>query len=339
MDNSSPTPPPPRSARASPAPPPRSAIAAPPPPSAPKAAPRLPPRLPPRQNSRPDLHTPEPPPSYNEAATVPAPDHAAVNRLGQAGVSVPGFDIGSSSSSTRTSPHHTPTLPGAPQAAQVNELQSRFRSMQFGSPKPPSPSPSASSANSSSHYNPTNNPNNYTPPTLTPATESGGTTWDQKRHAATTAQSFHKDPSSVSFSDARSAASTANNFRQRHGETVKSGYASAREMGSKYGQQAKDMNTKYGISDRAKGYADKAVNYNRSTPSTMSASSSSSSSAGAGAAGGYGGGAAAVAGKKAPPPPPPPKKRELGGVGLGAGSAHADGADGPPPLPLSSKPR
>ncbi|CAI4217830.1 unnamed protein product [Parascedosporium putredinis] len=51
-------------------------------------------------------------------------------------------------------------------------------------------------------------------------------------------------PSTVSFQDARSAASTANNFRQRHGDQV----ASA-------ARTANSFNQKYGISDRVQGTA------------------------------------------------------------------------------------
>lgn len=339
VDGASPAPPP-----RSPAPPPRSAVAAPP-----KPAPRLPPRLPPRQNSRPDLNTPEPPPAYNDATQYTAPDQGAMNRLGQAGVSVPGFDIGRTAQLPQPSARSPqPTGSGASQPSQLNELQSRFANMS---------KPSSSSTN----------------------TQSEGTTWQQKQAAAATANKFHQDPSSVSFSDAKGAATTANNFRERHGDTVASGYQtakglsskygqqakdmntkygvtnklggyassatnyaksstssspapaaaeresepshastmsrSAKDMGSKYGQQAKDMNTKYGVTNKLSGYASSAANFNRSSPAPASAPSAS-----------------AAASKKAPPPPPP-KKRELGGA-----SASSDSL-APPPLPLSSKPR
>ncbi|KAL1302688.1 hypothetical protein AAFC00_003051 [Neodothiora populina] len=361
VDGASP-PPPPRSARASPAPPPRAAVAAPP-----SAGPRLPPRLPPRQNSRPDLDTPPPPPSYNEAAAVPEPDYAAMGRLGQAGVSVPGLDIGRDESYSAPASAHGiqdrhPTPPGAPQAMRVNELQERFAKMNF--------------------------PSTHGQPTETQHVEqpSQGTSWQQKQAAADTAAKFHKDPSSVSFSDARGAASTANNFRQRHGDQVKSGWAQAREMGSKYGAQAKEMNTKYGITDkakdagsrasqsaqnvntkysiteragsskygqqasqmndkygitnRAKGYADtakdKAASY-RSAPSAPSPSAAAGPdsphppafSRASSSPSSILPAPSLPGAKKAPPPPPPPKKRELGG-----GAAPA-----PPPVPLSSKPR
>lgn len=97
------------------------------------SSPSLPPRqnakpaapapvLPPRQNEYPDEHTPAPPPPYSEPGqTAPQPvgsiNLSAVNRLGQAGVSVPGFGIGGQS----TSATHA-----ASQAPQLNELQQRF---------------------------------------------------------------------------------------------------------------------------------------------------------------------------------------------------------------------
>jgi hypothetical protein len=108
--SSQPRPPPrqiaPSPAARAPLPPPRST---PTPPTAPsRQQPALPPRLPPRQNSRPDLNSPAPPPAYTEldhpTTSVPAPDQGAMNRLARAGVSVPGFDIGS-----RNSPAPTPS--------------------------------------------------------------------------------------------------------------------------------------------------------------------------------------------------------------------------------------
>jgi hypothetical protein len=103
--------------------------------------PRLPPRLPPRQNSHPDLYTPEPPPSYGEAIQ-PEPasqpqgyiNQDAASRLGNAGVQVPGLNIGQS----RTGPP-VPSRSGttSPTAAgsnpQLGELQARFARMNTGS--------------------------------------------------------------------------------------------------------------------------------------------------------------------------------------------------------------
>ena len=47
-----------------------------------------------------------------------------------------------------------------------------------------------------------------------------GTTWAQKQAALSTASQFQRDPSKVNSADAHAAFSTANNFRQRHGEEV-----------------------------------------------------------------------------------------------------------------------
>ncbi|KAF1914485.1 hypothetical protein BDU57DRAFT_453314 [Ampelomyces quisqualis] len=67
-----------------------------------KPKPSLPPRLPPRQNSNPHEFAPAPPPTYNEAVQgSPAEgvlNQGALNRLGQAGVSVPGFGMGRTAS-------------------------------------------------------------------------------------------------------------------------------------------------------------------------------------------------------------------------------------------------
>ncbi|KAK8152983.1 hypothetical protein BKA80DRAFT_40562 [Phyllosticta citrichinensis] len=242
-------------------------------PTPPAAKPRLPPRLPPRQNSHPDLYAPAPPPTYQESVDTRAKPESgilnsgAMNRLGKAGVSVPGFNIGRTASPpvpARASPP-----PRQDQTAPASGLQSRFSSMRLGS---------------SSENTPTQ-----------------GTSFAQKQSAFKTAQSFHKNPSSVSFNDMRSAASTANNFRQRHGDQVAAGM-----------QTANGLNQKYGVLDRVNGAS--------STPAAPAAPANAPMSPPASTP------PTGVVGKK-PPPPPPPKRKDLGGSG------------GPPPLPLASKPR
>lgn len=220
--------------------------------------PGLPPRLPPRQNSNPNEHAPAPPPTYNESlrddtAAGGYLNQGAMNRLGQAGVAVPGFEIGRNASPPvppRQTSSPTPLSPPPPRPArkssQLNELQSRFAGM--------STSSSAS-----------------------PAPPAAGTTWAQKQAALKTANNLHKDPSQVSLADARTAASTANNFRERHGEQV----ASART-------KASALNQKYNISGRVSGLASGSRASPPPSPST-------------------GGPAKKLA------PPPPPKKRQLGG--------------------------
>lgn len=137
--------------------------------------------------------------------------------------------------------------------------------------------------------------------TTTPA-QTEGTTWAQKQSALKTAASFHKDPSSVSMTDARSAASTANNFRQRHGEQVKSGW-----------ERVNGLNQKYGVSDKVGAFV------NKHQPAAGESS------------------AAAAAGKKAPPPPPPPPKKKPSLGGFGASSSGGD-RDGPPAIPSATRP-
>lgn len=213
------------------------------------AKPRLPPRLPPRQNSHPDLYAPAPPPTYQESVNAPANPESgilnsgAINRLGKAGVSVPGFNIGRTASPpvpARASPRPRQDQ-NAPAAASV--LQSGFSSMRLGS--------------------------------SSETTGTQGTSFAQKQSAFKTAQSFHKDPSSVSFNDMRSAASTANNFRQRHGDQVAVGM-----------QTASGLNQKYGVLDRVNG-----------------ASSTAAAPTGV------------LGKAPPPPPPPRPKRKDLGGSG------------------------
>lgn len=265
-----------------------------PPKPAARPVPRPPPRLPPRQNSNPDAFTQPPPPPYTPSARSPAAvqpekssgylNQGTVNRLGQAGVSVPGFGIGRntptpSEQAPDTAPDTAPQ-PAAPNSnSQMSELQARFNRMPGRVSSPTAQSPQATGPGS-------------------------GTSWQQKQAALSTANKFQKDPSSISVSDAKEAGSTANNFRQRHGEQVAQGF-----------QQAQGLDQRYGVSSRVGGLAQESQQ--EQTPaerSTVSPTPSTSS---------------AAAGKKAPPPPPPKKK-----PGLSAGQT----AEAPPPVPMSSKP-
>jgi hypothetical protein len=231
--------------------------ATPPPPPSRGKPPSLPPRLPPRQNENVDEYTPPAPPSYGEAIQQPAPaiNQGAVNRLGQAGVAVPGLGIGrnasppvptrqrtlapppparQASSSSVAAPTSPPVTAG--NGPQLHELQNRFARM-----------------------------NTSSTPESAPST---GTSWADKQAALRTASNFRNDPSKVSGSDLKSAASTANNFQQRHGEQAASGW-----------RAASGLNQKYGIAGKVNSFA-----------------GGSSSAEALQPAGGLG--------KKAPPPPP-----------------------------------
>ncbi|KAH8658698.1 hypothetical protein BGZ60DRAFT_415357 [Tricladium varicosporioides] len=260
----------------------------------PKAKPPgLPPRLPPRQTSNP---TPTLPPPYNKS-TPQADSHkdmlnqGALNRLGAAGVSVPGFDIGETKRKpplpppSPISPQNSPITPSYSNNSQLNELQSRFSRLSSKSPK------------------------------LEPATE--GTTWAQKQAALKTASSFRNDPSSVSLSDAKAAAGTANNFRERHGEQVKSGW-----------QSANRLNTKYGIADKVGAYGGIRT---QQSPQSTSPSPLEQHDSGPPQGASRTPEVAGLARKK--PPPPPPKKRPE----LTSSSVTEEPA--PPPIPMASKPK
>ena len=190
--------------------------------------PKLPPRLPPRMNSHPDAYSQNPPPPYTENAQETASptgltSQGAMNRLGRAGVSVPGFNIDGTASPPvparqSASPSETPSSPtaGVSRGPQLNELQSRFAKMSTPSQGTQAPST--------------------------------GTSWADKQAALRTASNFRNDPSTVSVSDMRSAASTANNFRERHGEQAATGL-----------RTASDLSQKYGIAQRAQGLASSAA--------------------------------------------------------------------------------
>lgn len=104
-----------------------------------------PPILPPRMNENPTEDSPLPPPRYEEASRdpqVPEIPQGAAARLGQAGVSVPGFGINPSSAAPQP-------VPGG-QGAQLSELQQRFARMKTGEQRassgPAGPAPAAVSA-------------------------------------------------------------------------------------------------------------------------------------------------------------------------------------------------
>ncbi|KAI9726431.1 MAG: hypothetical protein M1828_001253 [Chrysothrix sp. TS-e1954] len=249
--------------------------------------PQPPPGLPPRQNSHPDMNAPEPPPAYTAVgspSSQPAQpgyiNQAATSRLGQAGVSVPGFNIGSTRSPGPASP--PPRQAAAPQSTdQRSELASRFARMG----KPSSPSPASSPA----------------------PTAGTGTSWAQKQAALTTASNLKKDPSSVSFSDARNAAGTANNFRERHGDQVAAGW-----------KQANGINQKYGVADRARSFGVGAQEpADNAAPATSTAPGSTGAQE-TGVVGQQTLGA--IAAKKAPPPRPPPKRQGLSTSSVSGGT-------------------
>ena len=269
-----------------------------------KPKPSLPPRLPPRQNSRPDVHTPDPPPPYSTITQQqPATQNddlnvGALNRLTRAGVSVPGLGIGSKTRSTDAVPqpdnpwasepsHSSPnsTSPLPTQNPSLGGLQSRFSKLSTTSPPP-----------------------------------NQGTTMQQKQDALRTASAFHKDPSSISLSDAKATASTANNFRERHGDQVAAG-----------GRWAGAMNKKYDVAGKVNGYTGGSSGGSTAQAQVSPTHETNASPWANEPSAGYGGSAPPVrentqspaTGAFRKPPPPPPHSRSIG----------------PPPVPLGSKPR
>lgn len=246
--------------------------------------PSLPPRLPPRAGTIASFEKPAP----NEggpagpatgSGNVGQANHGALGRLGKAGISVPGLNIGSRSSpplSDQQSAEGTSETLGNDGAKtnEVRQLSSRFSKLSSSSP-------------SSTNAEP-------------PAT---GTSFAQKQAALRSISSFQKDPTSVSMTDAKAAASTANNFRQRHGAQVAQGW-----------QAANELNTKYGVVDR--------MNAQASTGNDSVASHTVDAPPSAGPPGQK---------SRPPPPPPPPKRRDL--------SDAAAGSLVPPPLPLANRPQ
>ncbi|KAG0652203.1 altered inheritance [Hyphodiscus hymeniophilus] len=247
-------------------------------PAANTSKPRLPPRLPPRQDSKPALS----PAAGASDAHKSILNQDSLNRLGAAGISVPGFGVVNkpkaplpppAPSSPSRSP--APTQSSTGDISQLNELQSRFSRLSSKPPKPEAPSQ--------------------------------GTTFAQKQAALKTASSFRNDPSSISLSDARSAANTAKNFRERHGEQVKSGWQSANTLNAKYG--ITDKVDSHGGGNTVAPVPDVGIDTRDNTLGPEHG----------------------VPGKKKPPPPP------IKRADLALSPAIQTGV--PPPIPLSSKPR
>lgn len=256
--------------------------------------PSLPPRLPPRTPSA--SSTVAAPPASSSGGYL---NQNAMNRLGAAGVSVPALGIGKPAppeppTRSNASSPAPPSRAGAfsPPAGQMGELQNRFAKLG-----------KSSSGQSSS-----------------PPPPAEGTTMEQKQAALRTASNFHKDPSSVSLADARSAASTFNNFRQRHGEQVAAGVKSAN-----------NLNQKYGIADKVGNYAGQ-INQQQ-----QQQQQSGAANAGQGSSSPLPGLVNALGKKKPPPPPPPKKKPQLGGAPQPPPPGPGDD-DAPPPIPLATKP-
>jgi hypothetical protein len=193
--------------------------------AAPKPRPSLPPRLPSRKDTSTNVSTSSlpiaQPPAFEAVApqSHPSPvqlpvqpstqsnswlNQGAANRLGKAGVSVPGLGIGESNPWKSETSKTTSPPPVATNNSGLSELQTRFAKMNTGAATSP-----------------------QSPPTE-------GTTFEQKQAAIKTAQNFHKDPSTVTMADAQSAASTANNFRARHQDQISAGAQKANGWNKKF---------------------------------------------------------------------------------------------------------
>lgn len=191
----------------------------------PKPRPNLPPRLPSRKDSSTNESTSSlpiaQPPVFEAAAPQPQPipvqhpvqptaqsnswlNQGAANRLGKAGISVPGLGIGESNPWKSETSKTTSPPPVATNNSGLSELQTRFAKMNSGIATSPQTAPAE------------------------------GTTFEQKQAAFKTAQNFHKDPSTVTMADAQSAASTANNFRARHQDQISAGAQKANGWNKKF---------------------------------------------------------------------------------------------------------
>jgi hypothetical protein len=275
----------------------------------PKPKPSLPPRLPPRSTSS-SLTSPvttSPPPPYEPVVDESKPagkthlNQGAVDRLGKAGISVSAFNIGQSSKAPTSGRAQSTSSP----TSQLNELQSRFCRMNTTSA---SSQPAADEP---------------PPPLRGPAQ---GTSLAQKQSALKTAQSFHKDPSSVSLADAQSAATTANNFPDRHQDQIASGTQKASSWNKRYNLTGK-MNSF--LEQQTEPAKQEQAPTQQPVPQTGQGSSPTPAIQGTGTPD--------LRNRKPPPPPPPKKPSGMHGLVMGTGGGDG-GGQAAPPVPLGTKP-
>lgn len=214
----------------------KAAATPPPPPStrspAPATQPRLPPRLPSRQNTVSPPVSEPPPPSYDAVASNhdPSPaaspattqpsyiNQAAANRLGQAGVSIPAFNIGGQTDSNPWQSEKSQARP-ATTNNYTSELQSRFSKLTTQQS-----SPAASQA-----------------PQASEPASNAIPSWKQSQSAFTTAQNLRTNPQNVSLADAQAAAQTAGQvqrstsaFREKHGPQIAAAQTKAKAWDQKH---------------------------------------------------------------------------------------------------------
>ena len=173
-----------------------------------RAPPPVPPRLPPRRNTT-DVTEED----LHERGGLSAGAASAMGRLGRAGISVPGFEtkkVDGDGHSPASSNHQILPPPPRSNIGSIGAIGNRFSK-----------------------------------PSISAAVPTTGTTMAEKQAAVKTANQFYKDPSKVSFSDARAAASTARNFQQRHGEQVADGIRAGNELKDKHGEKV-SQGLKYG---------------------------------------------------------------------------------------------
>lgn len=117
----------------------------------------------------------------------------------------------------------------------------------------------------------------------------------------------------MSFSDAKSAATTANNFRQRHGDQIATGV-----------KTANSLNQKYGLADKVNA----GISSQSSAPPPLPGPSQLYTGAKTSNT------VSEAASKKKPPPPPAKKKPQLNGPS----NTSANPGLEPPPIPISTRP-
>ena len=293
-----------------------------------KPKPKLPPRLPPRNTAaNPPAEPPSPPPAYQES--VSQLNQGAINRLGNAGVSVPGFGIGSQAPASQNTSQFNPQ----------NELQERFARMKT-SPTPPVPATTSTVTT--------------TAPAVTPPTQHHG--FDPQPQSMPPQQHLQRAASNMSTQERPSPTGSQSSIRdkwtnidQKYGIKKRINNFIEDQKSPAYPaptqqhpppqqtypyQQQPQYPQQYPYQQASpQPYAQPQPqpqplpphHSHPSSPYTAPAQNTSRPDL------------EALNRRKPPPPPPPPKKPGLAeAVSGGQGQAHP-GA--PPPLPMATKPR
>lgn len=331
--------------------------------SKPSAKPGVPPRVPPRTNSTPSQQEPFPPPAYSpiprpsEQASEGYINQGATSRLANAGVSVPGLEIGHSHHGGYDRGESAPnTASPATGQAPANSLQGRFAQTRTRpAPPPPPHRAGSSSVAQGSRDEPSPASSGGVRASMNNFREQHSDKIDAgKQKMSGLSQRFNSSSSPAQDSHQTSSSggvrSSVSNFREQHSDKIDAGKQKMSGLSQRFNGsgstsaqdphegQAQSGGVRSSVSNFREQHSDKIdagkqkmsglshrvnnyVDGQKSLPSGQRPPASSSPSAPSS-------NVAAEAASRKKPPPPPPKRAEI----------RASSVAPPPPLPLNTKP-